>query len=207
MRDNDSLILESLYHTILENSGLDAKYAELERRAKTGDKEAEAEAQRMVDEAAKTVGYNVKTLHGTSGEWSVFDLNKIGTIQRQDFGKGIYLTPLSRKKDAEMYARRSSEQTGLPAKVLQFFVKISNPLIGQNYAEEGSDLTGAARERGRDGVIIKYDLGEDRIGMTVEMIALNPNQIKSADPFTYDDNGELIPLSQRFDSSNDDIRY
>jgi hypothetical protein len=33
------------------------------------------------------------------------------------------------------------------------------------------------------------------------------NQIKSADPVTYDDNGNIIPLSSRFDSSKDDIRY
>lgn len=33
------------------------------------------------------------------------------------------------------------------------------------------------------------------------------SQIKSADPVTYDDGGNIIPLSQRFDSSSDDIRY
>ena len=33
------------------------------------------------------------------------------------------------------------------------------------------------------------------------------NQIKSADPITYDDNGNIIPLSKRFDSNNEDIRY
>jgi predicted nucleotidyltransferase len=29
----------------------------------------------------------------------------------------------------------------------------------------------------------------------------------SLDPITYDDNGNIIPLSQRFDSTKDDIRY
>ena len=33
------------------------------------------------------------------------------------------------------------------------------------------------------------------------------SQIKSAEPFTFDDNGNLIPLSQRFNSESDDIRY
>lgn len=37
-------------------------------------------------------------------------------------------------------------------------------------------------------------------------VAWFPNQIKSADPVTYDDNGKVIPLSQRFTDSND-IRY
>lgn len=36
----------------------------------------------------------------------------------------------------------------------------------------------------------------------------HPNEdVKSADPVTYDDNGYIIPVSKRFDSSNPDIRY
>lgn len=33
------------------------------------------------------------------------------------------------------------------------------------------------------------------------------SQIKSADPVTYDDNGNIIPLSERFNEQNDDIRW
>lgn len=36
----------------------------------------------------------------------------------------------------------------------------------------------------------------------------NPqNQLKSADPVTYDDNGRVIPISERFNTENNDIRY
>ena len=35
----------------------------------------------------------------------------------------------------------------------------------------------------------------------------NPTQIKSAEPVTYDDNGNVIPLSERFNLGKDDIRY
>ena len=38
-------------------------------------------------------------------------------------------------------------------------------------------------------------------------IAFEPNQIKSADPITYDDNGNVIPLSERFKNEKVDIRY
>ena len=39
-------------------------------------------------------------------------------------------------------------------------------------------------------------------------IFFNPQeQVKSADPVTYDDNGNVIPLSERFNSSNSDIRF
>ncbi|MBE5803314.1 MAG: hypothetical protein E7316_02265 [Clostridiales bacterium] len=39
------------------------------------------------------------------------------------------------------------------------------------------------------------------------ILALKSSQVKYADPATYDDNGELIPLSKRFDTSESDIRY
>lgn len=35
----------------------------------------------------------------------------------------------------------------------------------------------------------------------------NENQIKSADPVTYDDAGNVIPLSQRFNEASNDIRF
>lgn len=38
-------------------------------------------------------------------------------------------------------------------------------------------------------------------------VAFEPNQIKLADPVTYDDNGNVIPLSERFNRKNNDIRF
>ena len=38
-------------------------------------------------------------------------------------------------------------------------------------------------------------------------LAFNSNQIKSADPVTYDDDGNVIPLSERFNPEKNDIRY
>ena len=55
------------------------------------------------------------------------------------------------------------------------------------------------RKRGYDGVI-QSEHGD-------EAVVFNPEQIKSADPVTYGDNGDVIPLSKRFDSKNEDIRY
>ena len=40
-----------------------------------------------------------------------------------------------------------------------------------------------------------------------EVMVRNANQIKSADPVTYDDNGEVIPLSRRFNADDADIRF
>ena len=50
-------------------------------------------------------------------------------------------------------------------------------------------------------------LGYDGIITDEEMVAFSPEQIKNADTVTYDDNGNVIPLSERFDTSEPDIRY
>lgn len=38
-------------------------------------------------------------------------------------------------------------------------------------------------------------------------ILLSPEQVKLADAITYDDNGNIVPISQRFNPENKDIRY
>ena len=40
-----------------------------------------------------------------------------------------------------------------------------------------------------------------------QYVAFKPSQIKSADPVTYDDAGNVIPLSKRFNPENADIRF
>ncbi len=50
-------------------------------------------------------------------------------------------------------------------------------------------------------------LGYDGIITNEEIVVFDPNQIKSADPVVYDNAGEVIPLSERFNDQNNDIRY
>lgn len=52
-----------------------------------------------------------------------------------------------------------------------------------------------------------YDGINDASRSGGQYVVFNPEQIKSADPVTYDDNGNVIPLSERFNSSEQDIRY
>lgn len=65
------------------------------------------------------------------------------------------------------------------------------------------------KQQGYDGIIIKntsYD--SDVFGSNNnQYLVFDSNQVKSADPVTYDNKGNVIPLSQRFNKSNDDIRY
>lgn len=70
-----------------------------------------------------------------------------------------------------------------------------------------------AKEDGHDGLIIRniVDYGASYEGETyepfTEAIAFESNQIKSADPIAYDDNGNVIPLSERFNEASPDIRF
>lgn len=71
-----------------------------------------------------------------------------------------------------------------------------------------------AKNTGYDSVIFKdiKDSGgqNDNVGLdtTADVyVIFNPNDAKSADAVTYDDDGKVIPLSERFNSGKGDIRY
>ena len=126
---------------------------------------------------------------------------------------------------AEYYA-------GADGYVYKVFLDIESPLEqdfrGQNsdYAKDsqGNDVstrTFARRAResnGKyDGAIIsnvdEYGNGivDDSTGnyegTVTDYIPVRPEQVYSAEPVVYDDNGQVIPLSRRFENGNPDIRY
>ena len=91
---------------------------------------------------------------------------------------------------------------------------------GEDYFDYGTqhlstrEVSNYAKQAGYDGVIFKNlkDNGGRNSNISLDTasdvyIAFNPNNVKSADAITYDNNGEVIPLSERFDGNEDDIRY
>jgi len=81
-------------------------------------------------------------------------------------------------------------------------------LLEENYEWYEEVAYKFIRQAGFDGAYIfesqdfdPYNLEEADLGI------LNPNQIKSADPVTRDSQGNIIPLSQRFQPTEEDIRY
>jgi len=69
----------------------------------------------------------------------------------------------------------------------------------------------AAKKKGYDSVLFK-DLRDNGgatpyNGESDVYMFFTPSQVKSADTVTYAEDGSVIPLSQRFDPNNDDIRY
>lgn len=64
----------------------------------------------------------------------------------------------------------------------------------------------AAQRMGYKGVILR-DIPQRNGNDFTEYAVFNSNAIKSAKLVTYDDNGNVIPLSQRFNPENEDIRF
>lgn len=133
------------------------------------------------------------------------------TVYRGVAGRSIWAT------DSEQVAKTYGDN------VRSFFLEMKNPLVvdadGRSFKElsfedsklDADDLSDIAKERGYDGLIIRnfYDSNTDDGGDVIadHFTIFNPSQIKSADPITYDDAGNVIPLSQRFQPESPDIRF
>lgn len=176
-------------------------------------------AQRMVDEAAKKAGYTVKMYHGSKrgGGFTVF----------RDWS---YFTK------SKKYAQRYTE-SGNDKSLYSAYVKIENAFdtrkaadrylfdeIRQEYGmgeiqdsglpdwTDGYDIADYIDENGLNYDAIILDEGGDLvdgkpISRGLSYVIRNSNNIKSAEPITYDNNGNVIPLSERFKDNNPDIRY
>lgn len=91
---------------------------------------------------------------------------------------------------------------------------------GEDYFNYGTqhlstrEVSKYAKQAGYDGVVFKNlkDNGGRNSNVSLDTVSdvyitFNPNNVKSADAITYDNNGKVIPLSERFDGNEDDIRY
>ena len=183
-------------------------------------------AQEIVNKVAKANGFTTRAYHGGAGGITTFNTN---SGKWNAFGNGVYFTDQKGKADA--YARKKYN-----GKVYNAWLKIDNPFretqanieklldhIGisletiDNYDEVSGgylykindylsthhmkNISDYIKEMGYDATIIDN-------GMTpTEIVVFDPSQIKSADPFTYDSEGNLIPIQDRFNTKTDDIRY
>lgn len=168
-------------------------------------------AQKMVDEAAKAAGYSIKAYHGTSSEFTTFQRGNKRTRGSLNFGSGFYFSP----------SRSFAENYTTTGRVIEGFLKLEKPYEVFGTRFNRSDLEAIAKKAGKEVTIenvtqILQQLGYDGIiakdynGTTNpvnQYVIFDANQVKSADPVTYDDEGNVIPLSQRFNSGSNDIRY
>jgi hypothetical protein len=108
-------------------------------------------------------------------------------------------------KDLMWFGDDSSVKYGVMPETVQ-----KQLTLGDNYEqmeairwlaqENGMKISELLKEYGFDGVISENEY-------VTQAVVWDENQLKSADAITYDDNGNVIPLSQRFNAENNDIRY
>lgn len=190
---------------------LDSEYA---KTVENNDTEA---AQRLVDEAAKEAGYTVKAYHGTLTKGiHKFDKKYIGS--RFSFDEvGFFFTDL--KSIAEDYAT-SEFDSDKKGEVISAYLRMKKPFIfNKNFAIKNGygnvfrDNDSIGVWDAYQGAILDEIYGKRFDGIIVDdgtskmYVVFDPNQIKSSDAVTYDDEGNVIPLSERFNERNEDIRF
>lgn len=136
---------------------------------------------------------------GDSTSEYVYD-NQLALELGAELNKGIYGLYGNPGKQLVIDANGSNWNQIIPPDELELY----GPQRTRSIAE-------AAKAKGYDSVLFK-DL-RDNGGATAYngesdvYMFFNPNQVKSADPVTYAEDGSVIPLSERFDPTNNDIRY
>lgn len=209
---------------VLESNG-----AQFQRRKAPADRDAEymdavnrgdmETAQRIVDEAAKQAGYGGPFYHGAKNgggftkfrDWSYFTQNKKYAERYTDRNKPesmytVYVqmnNPFdTRKAKAKREFQNIREEYGLSAIQASGLPDWTDGYDISEYIDE-NDL-------GYDGILL--DEGGDMVdgkpvSRGISYVVRKSNQVKSAAPVTYDDEGNVIPLSKRFKADNPDIRY
>lgn len=163
-------------------------------------------------------GRLLKVYHGTEAEsFNVFDKERRGQTDASLWGRGYYFS-----SDVDFASDFGENVRGFYLNITKPFVvdKVDAPAsiiamqlksmgIGVDFDYRGMKayefvsafgnlrFTDVLMGKGYDGVIV-----ED-----FEYVAFEQNQMKLADAITYNDNGDVIPLSERFADNKNDIRY
>lgn len=167
--------------------------------------------QRMVDEAAKAGGYDIgPVLHGTSREFNVFDKQKRGASGTSAAAKAFWFTTdeITAKNFSKLRTGASGGSRIIRAYLKGDFAKSDfSDIPNWNTSVSHNKRTNAVQRAirtGKDGV---HFIKMSDFGPAADAYAVfEPNQIKSAEPVTYDDAGNIIPLEERFQPTSPDIR-
>ena len=186
------------------------------KAVESGDTE---EQRRLVDEAAKANGYDRLFWHGSKKgggftefrDWSYFTENKKYASR--------YAKPGDNSSLYEVYANLGNTFDTRKPECREIFDKMRSE-YGLSKVQEsglpdwtdGYDIAEFIDENGLDYDSIILDEGGDLVdGKPVSRgfsyVIRSSEQVKSAAPITYDDSGNVIPLTERFDSGNRDIRW
>jgi hypothetical protein len=178
-------------------------------------------AQRMVDEAAKKAGYDTVYVYyrGDSAPYNVLKTaaeleDGEGDDDHGNLGNGLYFTP--DRTYAERFARNGvlrkfylkSDMADLEDPDTRSLLMAIKEELEDEYGDFSRDelYSRLMEDTGTNGIKAK-GVGGFSGGVAREAIVQESWQAKLADPITYDDDGNIIPLSERFNEDNPDIRY
>jgi hypothetical protein len=176
-------------------------------------------AQRMVDEAAKAAGYTTKVFHGSVSQFNKPNtplfLGDEGTAMSyaQDramaYGEGA--NPVTYKIYAkfknpasETDVKEAAMDLGLEVENDMAYTALDPQISGSRYV---SRVISELKKRGYDSANIDDFSPDSAQNVIKSFVAFDPSQLKRSDPITRDDAGNVIPLSQRFKATSEDIRY
>ncbi len=188
------------------------------------------------ESGARTIGGRkvMKYYHGTGRRFTKFEANK---SKRGTYGYGFYFTPVQSFAEnyghpLSVYIMTNNFATHDDNKITENQVreiveKYNIPLsdyvyrpIGdiKTWVESHDDLTiilelqryiDSVSKKRAAGILKDFHrvFGYDGVRQARETVLWDNTLAKSADPVTYDDAGNVIPLSERFNTKNQDIRY
>lgn len=191
-------------------------------------------ANQMVVAAAKANGYTVEGWHGSRYEFNIFSKEKRGSNTHTQISNHWFfaadketansyypygvMTELQKQHPEWKWA--NPETLKEKGKLYHLYLKMENPLIvdvadydydsHRENADAWMEYIQQAEENGNDGIILlnalDNQLKTSARDSTVYMFKESA-QAKSADTITRDDNDNIIPISERFNAENNDIRY
>ena len=226
VNQSDGDFLMYLPDQMLTPEQVKAKWEAVDRRyLKAVSDGKEYEAAQRAKLAARDAGYKQAAFHGTDRA------DRVGTVFREEKVYNVFLgirRPFDTTKKVTEAFIRSFEAWADKQPYGKYDRESQNadPWDKNNVtAEEFADRMRDDLERGTSHAWtslpdvatdylkhLKYDGIKDAGGKNggvghTDYIPFYSEQIKSADPVTYDNDGNVIPLSQRFDAQRTDIRY
>lgn len=190
----------------MRNMPADADYL---AAVKAGDTAA---VQRMVDEAAKAAGFT-QAFKGIS---------EGGGIEKLGSRGGWFSDTMQGAKPYGSVVRAFIDKGGIWDFRSPDHVAAVVGVLGESFIPKGMGGYGVSLRSGlargafpfiEDPSVLEAIKGIGFTGITTSegdgahFAVFNPEQIKSADPITLDDAGNVIPLSKRFQMDSPDIRY
>jgi hypothetical protein len=135
--------------------------------------------------------YYIKANNLFSDDSTEFNTEQWKNVERELKNRGVSDRDLKRTRNWGFY--------GI-AMALQSVGEIEKGSFTPFDWRNATNVNQILRDAGYDGI-------EGPFYDSRQYVIFDPAQAKSADPVTYDDQGEVIPLSERFNPENEDIRY